>query len=319
MPGPDLTPSSSGRTDPAVGAVSTPPLARPLVPQPVHDAPSLTPACDASAQHAPPDVIARPVAYPPAPPPTNPLLLQPVPPRDALLDAGLLVLVGVFAPYLMPLLLHALGAAAELETVDSSVVLFKWTEALLVIGLAAYLILRQRLSPAAFGLRRDHSLRQVLWSAPTLLGVYGAMLATAPLILLITMSSKAAREDVMQRLEFAERLPTGDPLLAVLLLIPVAIHEELLFRGLLLPCLRRALGSWPRAIIVSAVLFGSLHVPQGLLGALQITTLGIVFGLFFVLTRSVVPLILAHFAFDFLQLQLLRVLPDLQRMLEKPS
>jgi membrane protease YdiL (CAAX protease family) len=59
------------------------------------------------------------------------------------------------------------------------------------------------------------------------------------------------------------------------------------------------------------VLFGALHFSQGWIGMLQIVGLAVVLGTCFVLTRSLLAVIVAHFVFDFVQLQLVRVLEDL--------
>ena len=91
---------------------------------------------------------------------------------------------------------------------------------------------------------------------------------------------------------------------AVLFWLGAAIQEELLFRGLLQSVVARALGSSaalpgavpsaPAALV--ALLFGALHLPAGLLGALVALLLGILAGELRAHAGSVIPAIIAHAA-----------------------
>jgi len=82
---------------------------------------------------------------------------------------------------------------------------------------------------------------------------------------------------------------------------------------------RRVLGSWWWAGLVSASLFAGLHVfHQGVLaGMIQIFGVGVVLTVFFIVSRSLLAVTIAHFLFDFVQFQVIRMLPDLEQMLEE--
>lgn len=82
--------------------------------------------------------------------------------------------------------------------------------------------------------------------------------------------------------------------LSAVLLAPIA--EELLFRGLLVPHLGRALPAFT-AIYVSALLFGLLHVSHGvmLVGPM---VLGVVLGWAHLRSRGLTALILLHMSFN---------------------
>lgn len=62
-------------------------------------------------------------------------------------------------------------------------------------------------------------------------------------------------------------------------------------------CLRRL---WHRSewlsLLVAALTFGSYHIYQGIDGVILITTMGLLHGVFFRLTRRLWPLIIAHAA-----------------------
>tara|TARA_Y100000052_G_scaffold19588_1_gene19354 strand:+ start:24458 stop:25003 length:546 start_codon:yes stop_codon:yes gene_type:complete len=78
-----------------------------------------------------------------------------------------------------------------------------------------------------------------------------------------------------------------------------AIGEELLFRGFLMTRLSQTIGlgriGWGIALIAHAVIFGMLHAYQGLSGILLTGSIGLVFGIFYLLgRRNILPLIFAH-------------------------
>jgi len=264
-----------------------------------------------------PVVTARPVGYTPLTATTN-LEMPQIRRSEALLDLMLIGLAAIILPYLPGLL-----APFELENVEMgefglTAIFQKWCEAGLALGLLCYFVLRQRIRPATFGLQSRQLGWQVLWSLPTLASMYAALLATSLVVFAVVVLFPASESDLAKRVEFAETMPIDNLATTILLLAAVAIHEETLFRGLLLPYLRRLLGSWWAAGLISALLFAILHVPhQGLLGGVQVLGLGIVLAVFFILSRSLLAVILAHLLFDLLQFQLMRILPNLQELLEK--
>jgi len=104
----------------------------------------------------------------------------------------------------------------------------------------------------------------------------------------------------------------GKPSLAEILAVALtaAVAEEIVFRGFLLTRLRIVFGNWPTAIIISAAVFAVPHIWQGWWAVVQIFPIGLILGVAFVLRRSLVPVMLAHFSFNFCQMMLLRFLAD---------
>jgi membrane protease YdiL (CAAX protease family) len=70
--------------------------------------------------------------------------------------------------------------------------------------------------------------------------------------------------------------------------------EELVMRGYLIPRLERLLGSTCAAILLTAVLFGSYHLYQGVGPAISTAAMGLVYGASFCVLRRLWPICLAH-------------------------
>ncbi len=266
-------------------------------------------------------VAARPVVAPAAP--VDVLKLEWVSRPAAVVALLAAVLLLVALPF-WPLLFAALSLTPEgaqpgedlefdvsLLLVDK-VIWLGWS-AVVIVVLASVL----RLPRAAIGFKPLRSASDYGWELLYAIGGLIACYVTLALTLLLIIPiflfwEGGATEDVRQRVDLFESLPLGDWSFVFVFLPLVAIHEELVFRSVLLPLARRAVGSWTGAIIIGAVLFGALHVSQGLLGMLTTTLLGVTFGVVFVYTRSVWNVMLSHFLFNFLQFQFInRVLPEL--------
>jgi len=262
-----------------------------------------------------PVIVARPVVrYARGLRRPRPLELLGVSRGAAMLDVLLILFVAVLTPISLEVLAFVLSPqTAAGVRFDWTLVARKWIEALLLVALLVLLVHRHRLSAAAFGCRTRRLGGQLAWSLPALFGGYVVMLTIGVLL----MSLSGAEKDVAQRVEFLDRLPLDNLWITVLLLIAVAVHEELLFRALLIPLLRRIGLGWIGALLLSTALFAVLHVAQGWMAIAQVFGLGLVFGIVFVLSRSTLAVIIAHFAFDLIQFQVARLLlPWLQRYSE---
>lgn len=81
--------------------------------------------------------------------------------------------------------------------------------------------------------------------------------------------------------------------------LAIGFYEELLFRGLLMPRLRRATGSWVLAVILTTAVFSVLHLAdQAAAALLAICALSLIFSIITIWRRSLVPAIVAHTLFD---------------------
>lgn len=246
-------------------------------------------------------------------PAANPLELAAVGRVEALLDFGLVCAVAFLVPALIRLGYASVAAAAGLTAHPSITIRGKYIEAALVCAAAFYVARRRRLSPAALGIRGDGLSVQLAWGIGGVLACFAWLVLTV--ILLIPLFPIIA-PDLRQRAKFFELLPINDAWLQIVLLVAVVVHEELLFRGLLLTQLRRLTGRWWAALAIASAIFGALHLPQGLIGVFQVTGLGVVLGVVFIGSRSLLAAMLSHFLFNFLQL---RLLPLYMRWAERSS
>lgn len=266
-------------------------------------------------------VVARPVqALDSAPVRLDPMHLPMFTRRVAAIDLALILLVTIVAPFGFQISAWLLTPMELVSDMGPIFAVQKWFDFALAAGLAAYLCIRHGITPAAFGVRSNGLLgvlAQLLWSLVAVAGVYTYLAVSAVVIGVLVWLVPELMDDIMARTEVLKSMPVGRTGLTILLLVPVAAHEEIIFRGLLLPYLRRLTGHWWVAVLISSAIFGALHLPQGVLGALQITGIGAMLGLIFIRSRSLLAVTVAHFIFDFVQFQLIRILPDLQKLLEQ--
>ncbi|SEH38064.1 Membrane protease YdiL, CAAX protease family [Halopenitus malekzadehii] len=92
----------------------------------------------------------------------------------------------------------------------------------------------------------------------------------------------------------------ADWVLLLLVVLPtIAVFEELLFRGVLIGAFAVGLGVDPWLLVVgSSIVFGLGHGAQGALGVIVTAVLGTVLGGLFVLTGSLVVVIVAHYVIN---------------------
>jgi membrane protease YdiL (CAAX protease family) len=80
----------------------------------------------------------------------------------------------------------------------------------------------------------------------------------------------------------------------------VGIFEELIFRGYMHTFISRYTKSSFAIVVISAVAFGLIHWSLGLHAVLITSTIGAVFMIAYLRTRSLPALMLAHFAVNFI-------------------
>ncbi|TWT44702.1 CAAX amino terminal protease self- immunity [Phycisphaerae bacterium RAS1] len=276
-------------------------------------------------------VLARPVALSPAAVPPAPLPARPVDPLDlshinSLPAAGgviltlltvALTLFGV--PIVAVALADTLGwfSTTDPHSGDGLLLASKWVEAGLAMLVAAVCLWRLRVRPAGLGLHFQRPSRQAAWALAALACVYAAMIGFAIFVIPLINAFPQMQRDLAHRVEFVQMVPVSNVGMAALLMAAVAIHEEVLFRGLLIPLLARVLRSKTAAVMASSALFGALHITQGFMATVQIGFVGAALGICFVASRSLPAVIVAHFLFNLLQLQLMRLLPSAEELLRE--
>lgn len=177
-----------------------------------------------------------------------------------------------------------------------------------VLAIAAWLLIRsagERLSD--FGLRCPRP----MWLAVVLvLAFFGIKLFVAqPLSDALTDWLNIARGDHGTFDHLRGNLPALVAWLAAAWLVG-GLGEEFIFRGYLMKRVANVLGggagSWTAALILQALVFGSMHFYLGVGGMISATIGAIFFGLFFLLARrNLWPAIMVHGLWDSLVLILI--------------
>ncbi len=97
--------------------------------------------------------------------------------------------------------------------------------------------------------------------------------------------------------------PGNLALLAIMAVVLAPLFEELFFRGFLQPLLSRSLGT-VAGVLLTAVLFGSLHAPEYSWAwqyALAVILAGVAFGWLRARTNSIIPGVVMHSCFNAIQ------------------
>ena len=179
------------------------------------------------------------------------------------------------------------------------------------VGLAFALLRMQRLPLAAVGVWKNDIERQALWGLGIAAATYAVLLVCAVLVVSAfhllggTRLSSAPWWNVTPQVAFA----SGDKVSSALLLFASgAIAEEVLFRGLLLTRLRRAVGRWWLAVVLCSLATGVAHWAGGPRYAVGAMVMGAVWSAALIRSRSLVAVTIGHFSFNVLQFAIGRFL-----------
>ena len=161
----------------------------------------------------------------------------------------------------------------------------------------------KRILPRLQGWHTDHLAKNIGWGL-------AASLANLPVFILLVLFSAVFFQGLpSQEHPVITQLTTRTSLWTAILLTAVAsvsapIFEETLFRGTLLPALASRFGSIVTAIVISSLLFAALH-PTGPPSWLPLGGIAALSALLTYQTRSLIPSVIMHSAFNFGQVLLL--------------
>jgi len=133
----------------------------------------------------------------------------------------------------------------------------------------------------------------------------GAAMAAGLVVVAVMSALEICFQSLAAQLEengrrIMDRVPKGTPVMFALVTLLVGLWEELVFRGFLMPRLRRATGSWAVAVVLSTTVFAVPHLIDQVAAALvPVTVLSLMFSLVTIWRRSIVPAVVAHTLFDF--------------------
>ncbi len=275
------------------------------------NASSSNPAGSDSNANQPCIPLARPIAWtPPAdePDPREAMLLKSLPRRAAWLDLLVLTVLVVCLDFLVQ---GALFQISGIERPDEEALTPEIKQQLLpativlrsvCILILVGAILRVRGQGLdSIGLAKRGLGWNLLMALPVL-GVAGGL--SYAVLFLLDAIWPAVRDHVAEN---TQRLREMVPRLSLLgyaaLMGIVGFYEEVLFRGFLMTRLRRALGTWIVAVLLSTALFAVPHVlDQTWIALVPITLLSLAFSVATIWRRSIVPAIVAHALFNFWQI-----------------
>lgn len=191
------------------------------------------------------------------------------------------------------------GGAPLADAAGGSVLPWLVVRAIAVLSLIAVLLACDGQSPRHIGLDRARLGREVLWGGPVLVGAFAAhLVATMPIGAAMFLLGHARRE-AAQRVGALQGLLAGASLWQVVpALVVLAILEEVLFRGFLLPRVRSLTGRWWIAVALVQLLFGLGHVYEGVFAVAQTMVIGVYFSAVFLWRVHLASAIAAHAAFN---------------------
>ncbi len=153
---------------------------------------------------------------------------------------------------------------------------------------------------ASVGLRKRKVLADVLLGLPTMVFAYALVVMVLNTLALIWPAVFRQMDENMNRLDVL--FPALPVLGYACLAAAVGFYEELVFRGFLMTRLRRATGGWTGGVLLSTLIFTALHALEQTPSALvAVTILSLTFSAVTILRRSIIPAVVAHALFDFVQ------------------
>jgi len=178
---------------------------------------------------------------------------------------------------------------------------------LLVSALTVLLFRRRELSVAALGIKSKEGWADVALGLLATVGAFGAFFLSVGVMYLLWPSGFSQMTENPKRItEFVS--PTYSLGTLFVMMLIVGVYEEFLFRGVLLTHVRRLTGSWFWAVVISSVVFGASHAGMQVASAMvPLSAVGVVFAVLTVYRRSLVPAIIGHGIFNWLQLVAMRM------------
>ncbi|RKH26096.1 CPBP family intramembrane metalloprotease [Corallococcus praedator] len=192
------------------------------------------------------------------------------------------------------------ASAAEVEKGFSLSMAPLCIRALGMCLLVAVLVWRDGQGPAQVGLAREGWAKELLLGVPVLVGTYAVHIAASVPMAAVAVALKLAGKEMLARKGMATALMDtglGVPAFAAIMVL-VTGFEEFVFRAFLVPRLRVVLGRWVPAVLVAALLFCVGHFYEGILAVFQTFVIGAWFGFVFWFRGRLLPLIVAHAAFN---------------------
>jgi len=171
------------------------------------------------------------------------------------------------------------------------------------VALVALILRCREQSAAALGVAGSRWGRNVAMGVAAVIAAYGVIFLSMGLLWLSWPGLQQQMAENSRRIMGV--VPRVHPLLFIPVALLIGVYEEVLFRGFLMCRLRRASGSWTFAVVMSTMVFTTLHAFQTPAALIVVAILALVFSLVTIWRRSLIPAIVAHTLFDLSQFLLL--------------
>lgn len=183
-----------------------------------------------------------------------------------------------------------------------------------VCTVALVLIIRRHW-PRTIGLGGLRGLH-LLWAMAAIPACYISLFSIGLIGMVVHLAVGTDMNEMMaERQAFMDLLPERNLLGFFLIGVFTGFHEELLFRGFLLSRFTAIAKNRWIAMLICAAIFGLLHYfGQGWLGVFQTAGIGAVLGAVTIVSRSLWPAVIAHAAFNSIQLAMF---PFLEKLMEQ--
>jgi membrane protease YdiL (CAAX protease family) len=228
-------------------------------------------------------------------------LLGPDGPRPPRHDE--LIELGVFLLLIVPSMALSFFAAAEGGVPFSLVAFATIARDLGLVALIFFFLYRNGERPAALGWTGRHAGHEVALG----IGLFVPIFAGAALLEGILRSAGLSGPSSPT----PDLVPPPDSidfLLAIILVVVVAVSEEIIFRGYLIRRFSRLMRGVGGAAFLSAVVFSLGHGYEGAAGVVTVGATGLMLGLVYLWRRSLIAPMVIHFLLDFVAIVLVPLL-----------
>lgn len=186
---------------------------------------------------------------------------------------------------------------------------------IIATALVLYVVHARKQSLSRVGLHGISITYNFAAAVPALIGIYAVQILLT--LILWAIAPDLVNRASQERMQLTTIFQPVHPWFLLRVCIWIGFYEELVFRGFLLPRIRRLVGNWPLAILLASVLFGAAHPYQGVLGMVQIAIVAAVLSTIFVWRASLWPVVIAHTIMNFVSLLLLPYLEQANELAQK--
>lgn len=170
----------------------------------------------------------------------------------------------------------------------------------LLISLALLMLRGRRYGPRAIGASSRLIVVDVALGIAVTAISFGVFICSVQGMIVLWPEGFAQMSDNWEHVE--AMLPPMSLGTAFALMLVIGVLEELIFRGILLTHLRRITRSWIAAAVISGAVFAALHIgDQATAAVVPLFLVSLVWSGFTIWRRSLLPSIVGHALFNFLQ------------------